>query len=318
MRASFGDGKVAPELVARKEAVALGRLNESVPPSPFVVRFVDAGSVRVGGEPVTPWTAIEYVHGGIEGTTLEDRVTYSLHKTGYAFEPSRAAHAIRCLASGLSAIHAAGIIHRDLSPGNVLCCGFGETEIFKISDFGVARATGLELSFEGLNLGTLGYSAPESSNTTAGPHSDVFSFATVVFYLLTGQHYFDADTPMEASRLFMSESPPAFPRTPRCVRSCSSVPRRARPSMLRSPAQPPGPLRSARRPPSNSAPRSCLGSVRRPRVPSRANDSCRPYAGLALRLRGVSTNGASEAVRAMTSQFAARRGTLTVVPSRSR
>src|SRR5450432_3503634 len=174
MHAGFGGGSVTPELVAAKEAVALGRLNERLPPTPFVVRLVDSGTVRWAGRRATPWTAIEYVHGGVEGTTLEDRVTYSLHKTGYAFDAARAGHAIRCLSAGLTAVHAVGVIHRDLSPGNVLCCGFGDAEIFKISDFGVARASGLARTFAGLILGTLGYSAPESSDPTAGAHSDVF------------------------------------------------------------------------------------------------------------------------------------------------
>src|SRR5688572_17562482 len=65
---TFADADVQPELIARKEAVALGRLNERVPPTPFVVRFVDAGSAHIFGPQPTPWIAIEYVHGGVEGT----------------------------------------------------------------------------------------------------------------------------------------------------------------------------------------------------------------------------------------------------------
>ncbi len=196
--------RVAPELVAVKESVALGRLNQRVPPTPFVVRFVDAGSTRIFGPTETPWTAIEYVHGGVEGTSLEDRVSYSVHKTGYAFDPPRAAHALRCLAAGLGVIFEVGVIHRDLSPSNVLCCGFGETEIFKIADFGISRAAGLEPTFQGTLLGTLGYSAPEAQLANAGPASDIFSLATLVYYILTGQHYFDVRSPMEAMERFAS------------------------------------------------------------------------------------------------------------------
>ena len=290
MRASFGDGKVAPELVARKEAVALGRLNESVPPSPFVVRLSTLAACTSGGGPVTPGPPSNTFHGGVEGTTLEDRVTYSLHKTGYAFEPSRAAHAIRCLRhSGSRRSTPLASFTGSLARQRAL---LWLRRNRNLQNLGLRRGASGRASepLRGAESGTLGYSAPESSNTTAGPYSDVFSFATVVFYLLTGQHYFDADTPMEASACSCRSRARASPRTPRCVRSCSSVPRRARPSMLRSPAQPPGPLQ---RPATaeNSAPRSCLGSVRRPRVPSRANDSCRPYVGPALRLRGVSTDG---------------------------
>src|SRR5450432_1435293 len=206
MHAGFGGGSVTPELVAAKEAVALGRLNERLPPTPFVVRLVDSGTVRLAGRSSTPWTAIEYVHGGVEGTSLEDRVTYSVHKTGFAFEPLRAAHAIRCLSAGLTAIHEVGVIHRDLSPGNVLCCGFGASEIFKIADFGISRSTGLEQTFQGAILGTLGYSAPESAPSAVGPASDLFSLAALVYYLLTGQHYFDVSSPKEAMQRFMSKT----------------------------------------------------------------------------------------------------------------
>jgi hypothetical protein len=167
---------------------------------------VDAGALSLREAVSVPWTAIEYVHGGIEGTTLEDRVTYSVHKTGYAFDPARAAHAIRCLAAGLSAIHAVGVIHRDLTPGNVLCCGFGVGEIFKIADFGVARATGSAATFEGRCVGTVGYSAPEAPGANAGPPTDVFAFAAVVYYLLTGQRYFAADSPVEAVSLIVGRS----------------------------------------------------------------------------------------------------------------
>jgi eukaryotic-like serine/threonine-protein kinase len=179
-------GEIAPEIVAAKEVVALGRLNESVPPSPFVVRFVDAGALGSSDGPPVPWTAIEYVHGGIEGTTLEDRVTYSIHKTGYGFDAVRVAHAIRCLSAGLSAIHAVGVLHRDLTPGNVLCCGFGIGEIFKIADFGVARAIGTVATFEGVTVGTVGYSPPEAGGKGAGPPTDVFALAAVIYYVLTG------------------------------------------------------------------------------------------------------------------------------------
>jgi len=193
-----GGGAVAPEMLAMKEAVALGRLNEQLPPCPFVVRLVDTGTTRFGTSAPTPWLAIEYVHGGVEGTTLEDRVTYSVHRTGYAFDPARAAHLVRCLATGLSAIHDVSVLHRDLTPGNVLCCGFGETELFKIADFGVARPAGLAETFVGFRVGTPGYVAPDANDPAAGPSTDVFSLAAVLYYVLTGQRYFEADSPEQA------------------------------------------------------------------------------------------------------------------------
>ncbi len=188
-------------MLVQKEAVALGRLNERVPPCPFVVRFVDVGSHPFVAGSSLPWLAVEYVHGGIEGTTLEERVYYSCAQTGFAFDAQRAAHVLKCLSQGLSAIHSVGVIHRDLTPGNVLCCGFGEAEIFKISDFGIARPRGLRATFGNVLLGTPGYTAPEQnfeSPKGVGPYTDIFSFACLMYYVLTGERYFAGESPLEA------------------------------------------------------------------------------------------------------------------------
>lgn len=191
-------------LLVLKEAVALGRLNERVPPTPYVVRLVDTGSVPVdvgGTEVEVPWIALEYVHGGAEGTTLSQRVLHAIRHTHHAFDPHRAAALVEALGGGLVAVHEVGVIHRDIKPDNVLCCGFGEEELFKIADFGVARPVGLSATFGGLVVGTLGYAAPELAtldDKAVGPWSDIFSMAAVVYFVLTGQDYFDVSSPSEA------------------------------------------------------------------------------------------------------------------------
>src|SRR5262245_56797418 len=61
------------ELIVKKESIALGRLNERVPPTPFVVRFIDTGTLPLDFKEKAvsvPWLVVEYVHGGAEGTTL--------------------------------------------------------------------------------------------------------------------------------------------------------------------------------------------------------------------------------------------------------
>lgn len=186
----------------KKEAVALGRLNERVPPTPFVVRLLDTGSLSVIDAERTievPWIAIEYVHGGVEGETLQRRVRYAREHTGFGFGPERAARVLDHLTRGLTEIHAAEVIHRDLKPSNVLCCGFGQDEIFKISDFGIARPTGLSSTFGDLTLGTPGYVAPEQVHLRdeIGPWTDVFSLACVMYYVLTGQKYFQVPSSVE-------------------------------------------------------------------------------------------------------------------------
>ncbi len=189
--------------IIKKEAVALGRLNEQVPPTPHVVRLMDTGTTDYeyfARQVSLPWIALEYVHGGGEGTTLEERVDYAVKHTGYAFDPARAARAIDSLARGLAEIHSVGVVHRDLTPGNVLCCGAGETELYKISDFGIARPSGLAATFGDAIVGTPGYVAPEQlgGNSPLSIQSDIFSFAAIVYYLLTGQRYFDVSSPTQA------------------------------------------------------------------------------------------------------------------------
>jgi eukaryotic-like serine/threonine-protein kinase len=185
--------------IIKKEAVALGRLNERVPPTPFVVRLLDTGSLPFkpfGKSLDLPWIALEYVHGGVEGATLLDRVRYSVRETGFAFDPTRAARVVYALAKGMEEIHAVGVVHRDAHPGNVLCCGAGETELFKMSDFGIARPQGLAATFGGGTVGTPGYMAPEQleERGNLGPYSDLFSLGAIVFYVLTGENLFEGRT----------------------------------------------------------------------------------------------------------------------------
>jgi len=202
----------AARLIIQKEAVALGRLNEQVPPNPYVVRLVDVGALqaRYEGRPLElPWIALEYVRGGPEGTTLRARVESCIRVTGHAFDAWRSAHAIDAVTRGLHAVHSVAVIHRDVKPDNVLCCGFGDAEIFKVADFGIARPSGMAATFGGLLMGTPGYAPPELAAFDAraiGVWSDVFSLACVVFFILTGEEYFDASEPADALRAARRES----------------------------------------------------------------------------------------------------------------
>ena len=222
-------------LTVRKEAVALGRLNERVPPTPFVVRLIDAGSMRVqfAGQALDlPWLAIEYVHGGPAGTTLEERVLSCVRQSGQAFDAVRVAHAVECLGAGLDAIHEVEVVHRDLTPGNVLCCGLGEDEIFKIADFGIARPGGMAATFGGVVVGTPGYAPPEQfvlDTSGIGRWSDIFSFAAVIYFMLTRQHYFPVQSPADGVVLARR---PDRPRLAKARALCGEL--RSRPAALES------------------------------------------------------------------------------------
>ena len=223
-------------LIVQKEAVALGRLNEHIPPTPFVVRLIDTGTVTVasrGSMVDVPWLVVEYVHGGYEGTTLSQRVAYSIRTTGYAFDSHRAATLVDALGHGLGAVHDVGVIHRDIKPDNVLCCGFGRDELFKIADFGVARPTGVVATFGGFIVGTLGFAAPELATMDAkavGPWSDVFSMAGVIYYVITGAELFDVKTPSDAllaalspTRRSIRDSPWLSPDLKRNEEACRAI-----------------------------------------------------------------------------------------------
>jgi serine/threonine protein kinase len=205
-------------LTIRKESVALGRLNERVPPTPFVVRFIESGETEIQYGPtplVLPWLALEYVH----GDTLEARIERCIRETGVAFDPERAALAVEAIASGLDAVHSVEVIHRDIKPNNVLCCGVAPDEAFKISDFGVARPVGLRQTFMQGSMGTPGYASLEQimvDEKSIGPASDVFSLAATAFAILTGEELFIADNMLKLIELLRS-------RQRRSIRECAAL-----------------------------------------------------------------------------------------------
>jgi len=89
------------------------------------------------------------------------------------------------VARGLARAHQAGIIHRDVKPGNIMITGGGEA---KLLDFGIAKATGgLDLTRTGTTLGTVAYMAPEHVHGgLADERSDVWALGVVLYEMLAG------------------------------------------------------------------------------------------------------------------------------------
>lgn len=114
--------------------------------------------------------------------------------------------------NGLDAIHAAGLVHRDVKPANVLLSGEPGAEHAYITDFGVARnvATESGLTQTGRFVGTLDYVAPEQiSGAPIDARVDVYALGCLLFKLLTGEVPFPREG--EAARLYahLNDPPPA-------------------------------------------------------------------------------------------------------------
>jgi hypothetical protein len=96
---------------------------------------------------------------------------------------SEAYAALRAVLSGLGTVHAHGILHRDLTPGNVLDCGGEGDPWWRLADFGLASVDGY-----GLRGGTPGYLSPElARGLREGPESDLFSVGCLAWWMLHGQ-----------------------------------------------------------------------------------------------------------------------------------
>jgi len=97
-------------------------------------------------------------------------------------------------AGALAGIHAAGIVHRDFKPANILLGPDGP----RVIDFGIARALDQVTMTSGVLKGTMAYMSPEQiSGEHVGPPSDVFSWAATMLFGATGRHAFDAgSTPL--------------------------------------------------------------------------------------------------------------------------
>ncbi len=157
-----------------------------------------------GEEGGVPFIAMRYV----AGADLARR----LARDG-RLEPAAAVELIAQIGNGLDAIHAAGLIHRDVKPANVLLAGEAGAEHAYITDFGVARnvATESGLTQTGRFVGTLDYVAPEQiSGGLIDARVDVYALGCLLFKLLTGEVPFPKEG--EAARLYAHlHDPPPTP-----------------------------------------------------------------------------------------------------------
>jgi serine/threonine protein kinase len=127
----------------------------------------------------SPWMATAYISGPTLAAAVIQRGP---------FDEPRVRELGAALAEGLAAIHACGLIHRDLKPGNVILAEDGP----RIIDFGIAKGTGTTtLTGSGAIIGTVQYMSPEQLNgQELTPASDVFALGMVLAHAATGHDPF--------------------------------------------------------------------------------------------------------------------------------
>jgi hypothetical protein len=115
---------------------------------------------------------------------------------------------LRQIAEGLEAIHAKGIIHRDMKPANVFVTS---ESVLKIMDFGLAKKTDATdgITISGFMAGTPGYMPPEQLTDfgSVGPSADMYAFGALAYELATGGRPFAAKEPSQIVRLQFTTSP---------------------------------------------------------------------------------------------------------------
>ncbi len=134
----------------------------------------------------------------IDGPTLRDRI-----RNG-ALPLAEIARLARQLGGALSHAHAAGVIHRDVKPENVMLAPTGA----KITDFGIARLPDSTLTRVGSILGTPAYSAPEAlAAADFSAASDQFSLAATLYEALSGKRAFPGDDAMTVASRVTNDTP---------------------------------------------------------------------------------------------------------------
>ena len=159
------------------------------------------GYVAHGADGGVPWLAMEW----ITGETLEARLGREPLSTSDSIVVARR------VAAALGALHAAGIVHRDVKPSNVMLPQ-GKPEEAVLLDLGVARSDAATRALTGTNLviGTIGYMAPEQARmgSDVDPRADVFSLGCVLLECLTGEPAYAGDNPIAVLAAVLTGAPP--------------------------------------------------------------------------------------------------------------
>jgi eukaryotic-like serine/threonine-protein kinase len=167
--------------IARDRAMREGRIAARLK-HPHAIHVYDValdsatGATDASGQ-VVPWLVMEYLPARSLAAVLAEQGTLA---------PQEAARIGRQVAAALAAAHEAGIVHRDVKPGNVL---LGQDGFVKITDFGISRASwDATVTRTGVLAGTPAYFAPEvARGEPPGPASDVFSLGSTLYAAVEGE-----------------------------------------------------------------------------------------------------------------------------------
>ena len=184
----------------RREAQSSASLNH-----PSIVAVYDTGEepAEDGSGVAQPYIVMEYV----AGRTLRD-----ILREGRKILPERALEISSGVLSALDYSHRAGIIHRDIKPGNVMLTPTGDV---KVMDFGIARAisdAANSMTQTAAVVGTAQYLSPEQARgETVDSRSDVYSAGCLLYELLTGRPPFVGDSPVAVAYQHVREqaAPPS-------------------------------------------------------------------------------------------------------------
>jgi eukaryotic-like serine/threonine-protein kinase len=190
---AFSADEAAMAARFRREASAARKVS-----SPSVIRIHDLGEARPG----LLYLSMEYFQGRTLTELMAQRGVVPMKDV---------IDILQQVCSGLEAAHLAGVIHRDLKPGNVLV---GERGAIKIIDFGLATTlVGDHLTATGAILGTPHYMAPEQVRGKAvDVRTDIYSLGAMAYHLVTGRPPFTGENAIAIGFAHLSETPDA-PRT---------------------------------------------------------------------------------------------------------
>jgi len=166
---------------------------------PNIVRVYDAGEEFIpaaSSDVPIPYIVMEYIDG---------KILRRLMDAG-AFEPKVAVHIALGILDALDESHRAGIIHRDIKPGNIMITQSG---LVKVCDFGIAQAIEDPTNDPSAIVGTAQYFSPEQAKgEIIDGRSDLYSTAVVLFEMVTGTPLFTGDTSVSIAFQHVTQTAP--------------------------------------------------------------------------------------------------------------